>query len=86
MARDYIERRESYEGLDGYKLGWITICHGRLHNDGVDVTPAAARLATGELARIRTGELEEHIVADVAWAASSSVESNEAGMAPSGAA
>ena len=37
--------------------------------DGVDVTPASARLATGELVRIRTGELEEHIVADVAWAA-----------------
>jgi len=38
--------------------------------DGSDVTPVSARLATGELARIRTGELEEHIVADVAWAAS----------------
>jgi trehalose/maltose hydrolase-like predicted phosphorylase len=36
---------------------------------GADVTPASARLATGELVRIRTGELEEHIVADVAWAA-----------------
>ena len=38
--------------------------------DGSDVTPVSARLATGELVRIRTGELEEHIVADVAWAAS----------------
>ena len=28
--------------------------------DGIDVTPSAARLATGELARIRTGEREEH--------------------------
>jgi trehalose/maltose hydrolase-like predicted phosphorylase len=37
--------------------------------DGVDVTPPSARLATGELVRIRTGELEEHIVGDVAWAA-----------------
>jgi trehalose/maltose hydrolase-like predicted phosphorylase len=36
---------------------------------GVDVTPPAARLPTGELVRIRTGELEEHITADVAWAA-----------------
>lgn len=37
--------------------------------DGVDVTPTHAHLPTGEIARIRTGELEEHIVADVAWAA-----------------
>jgi trehalose/maltose hydrolase-like predicted phosphorylase len=37
--------------------------------DGTDVTPTHAQLATGEIARIRTGELEEHIVADVAWAA-----------------
>jgi trehalose/maltose hydrolase-like predicted phosphorylase len=35
------------------------------------VTPTSARLATGELVRIRTGELEEHIVGDVAWAAAS---------------
>jgi trehalose/maltose hydrolase-like predicted phosphorylase len=39
-------------------------------DSGEDVTPAVARLPTGEVARIRTGELEEHIVADVAWAAS----------------
>jgi trehalose/maltose hydrolase-like predicted phosphorylase len=38
--------------------------------DGVDVTPPAARDRAGRLVRIRTGELEEHIVADVAWAAS----------------
>lgn len=37
--------------------------------DGYDVTPSSARLPTGELVPIRTGELEEHIVADVAWAA-----------------
>jgi trehalose/maltose hydrolase-like predicted phosphorylase len=37
--------------------------------DGTDVTPASARNQTGRLVRIRTGELEEHIVADVAWAA-----------------
>ena len=37
--------------------------------EGFDVTPASARLASGELVRIRTGELEEHIVGDVAWAA-----------------
>ena len=38
-------------------------------DSGKDVTPALVRLPTGEVARIRTGELEEHIVADVAWAA-----------------
>ena len=38
--------------------------------EGVDVTPPAARDRAGRLVRIRTGELEEHIVADVAWAAS----------------
>jgi trehalose/maltose hydrolase-like predicted phosphorylase len=37
--------------------------------DGIDVTPTFAYRPTGEIARIRTGELEEHIVADVAWAA-----------------
>ena len=55
-------------GRAGARFAWESAA------DGVDVTPAAARLATGELARIRTGELEEHIVADVAWAASSYVE------------
>jgi trehalose/maltose hydrolase-like predicted phosphorylase len=38
-------------------------------SNGFDVTPTHAHLSTGEIARIRTGELEEHIVADVAWAA-----------------
>jgi trehalose/maltose hydrolase-like predicted phosphorylase len=36
---------------------------------GVDVTPSHARDQTGRIVPIRTGELEEHIVADVAWAA-----------------
>jgi trehalose/maltose hydrolase-like predicted phosphorylase len=51
-------------GRSGARFAWESA------GDGVDVTPASARLATGELVRIRTGELEEHIVADVAWAAS----------------
>lgn len=38
--------------------------------DGEDVTPSHAHLPTGETVRIRTGECEEHITADVAWAAS----------------
>ena len=37
--------------------------------DGVDVTPTSAVTPTGARVLIRTGELEEHIVADVAWAA-----------------
>jgi trehalose/maltose hydrolase-like predicted phosphorylase len=36
---------------------------------GEDVTPRLARLPDGGVVTIRTGELEEHITADVAWAA-----------------
>jgi trehalose/maltose hydrolase-like predicted phosphorylase len=36
---------------------------------GEDVTPRLARLPGGGVVPIRTGELEEHITADVAWAA-----------------
>jgi trehalose/maltose hydrolase-like predicted phosphorylase len=50
-------------GRAGARFAWESAA------DGFDVTPASARLATGELVRIRTGELEEHIVGDVAWAA-----------------
>jgi trehalose/maltose hydrolase-like predicted phosphorylase len=50
-------------GRSGARFPWESAA------DGVDVTPASARLATGELVRIRTGELEEHIVGDIAWAA-----------------
>jgi trehalose/maltose hydrolase-like predicted phosphorylase len=37
--------------------------------DGFDATPSHMQLPTGEVMRVRTGEYEEHIVADVAWAA-----------------
>ena len=37
---------------------------------GVDVTPTSARDRAGRLIPIRTGQLEDHIVADVAWASS----------------
>jgi HAD superfamily hydrolase (TIGR01509 family) len=37
--------------------------------DGTDVTPTSARLPSGELVPIRTGHHEEHITADIAWAA-----------------
>ena len=36
---------------------------------GVDVTPSQAHDHAGRVVAIRTGELEEHIVADIAWAA-----------------
>jgi trehalose/maltose hydrolase-like predicted phosphorylase len=36
---------------------------------GYDVTPSSARDRTGRLVPIRTGLLEEHVVAQVAWAA-----------------
>jgi trehalose/maltose hydrolase-like predicted phosphorylase len=38
-------------------------------HSGFDVTPTSARDRTGTVVPIRTGQLEEHIVADVAWAA-----------------
>ena len=41
---------------------------------GVDVTPSHAHDQAGRVVPIRTGELEEHIVADVAWAASTYVD------------
>jgi trehalose/maltose hydrolase-like predicted phosphorylase len=50
-------------GRSGARFPWESAA------EGFDVTPASARLASGELVRIRTGELEEHIVGDVAWAA-----------------
>ena len=51
-------------GYRGARFAWESAADGR------DVTPSSARLASGELVPIRTGELEEHIVGDVAWAAS----------------
>ena len=50
-------------GLAGARFPWESA------GEGVDVTPSSARDATGKVVRIRTGESEEHVVADVAWAA-----------------
>jgi trehalose/maltose hydrolase-like predicted phosphorylase len=50
-------------GRAGARFPWESAVHG------FDVTPSHAHLPTGEIARIRTGESEEHITADVAWAA-----------------
>lgn len=55
-------------GYAGARFPWESA------GDGFDVTPALAHLPTGEIARIRTGEAEEHITADVAWAAATYVD------------
>ena len=57
-------RRAARElGRLGARFAWESAA------DGTDVTPATARLPSGEVVAVRTGELEEHIVGDVAWAA-----------------
>jgi hypothetical protein len=50
-------------GRAGARFPWESASSGR------DVTPTSARDRTGRVVPIRTGLLEEHIVADVAWAA-----------------
>ena len=58
-------RREARAlGRAGARFPWESARSGR------DVTPSRAHLRSGEVIPIRTGELEEHVVADVAWAAS----------------
>lgn len=49
-------------GLDGVRFPWESA------SSGEDVTPTSGR-ANGEWVPIMTGQLEEHIDADVAWAA-----------------
>jgi trehalose/maltose hydrolase-like predicted phosphorylase len=50
-------------GREGARFPWESARSGR------DVTPTSARDRTGQVVPIRTGQLEEHIVAQVAWAA-----------------
>ena len=50
-------------GRTGARFPWESAASGQ------DVTPTRARDRTGRTVAIRTGLLEEHIVADVAWAA-----------------
>ena len=50
-------------GLKGARFPWESA------RDGYDVTPSSMKDWSGEIVPVRTGELEEHIVADVAWAA-----------------
>jgi trehalose/maltose hydrolase-like predicted phosphorylase len=51
-------------GRCGARIPWESARHG------FDVTPSHALNHAGRIVPIRTGELEEHIVADIAWAAS----------------
>jgi len=51
------------QGREGARFPWESA------RTGVDVTPSVGRRPGGELVPIRTGPQEEHIVADVAWAA-----------------
>jgi trehalose/maltose hydrolase-like predicted phosphorylase len=51
-------------GRRGVRFPWESAA------SGFDVTPSHAHDQAGRVVPIRTGELEEHIVADVAWAAS----------------
>jgi trehalose/maltose hydrolase-like predicted phosphorylase len=60
---DAARRTAQALGLAGARFPWESA------RDGTDVTPALARDPAGRVIRIRTGESEEHIVADVAWAA-----------------
>jgi trehalose/maltose hydrolase-like predicted phosphorylase/hydroxymethylpyrimidine pyrophosphatase-like HAD family hydrolase len=50
-------------GRTGARFPWESA------GSGVDVTPSHAYDHSGRIVPIRTGELEEHITADVAWAA-----------------
>jgi trehalose/maltose hydrolase-like predicted phosphorylase len=50
-------------GCAGARFAWESA------RTGADVTPRIARDHTGRARAIRTGQLEEHVVADVAWAA-----------------
>jgi trehalose/maltose hydrolase-like predicted phosphorylase len=51
------------QGRSGARFAWESAA------DGTEVTPLWATDRQGNRVRIRTGELEDHIVADVAWAA-----------------
>ncbi|MGZ4287928.1 MAG: glycosyl hydrolase family 65 protein, partial [Solirubrobacteraceae bacterium] len=51
------------QGRDGARFSWESA------GSGQDVTPGHVRDHRGELIEVSTGRLEEHIVADVAWAA-----------------
>ncbi|HUA95270.1 MAG TPA: glycosyl hydrolase family 65 protein, partial [Acidimicrobiales bacterium] len=55
--------RAAVEGRRGARFPWESA------HDGTDVTPTSGIDQHGEIVAIRTGALEEHVTADVAWAA-----------------
>lgn len=55
--------RAAAEGRQGARFPWESA------RDGSDVTPTSGVDQHGEMVPIRTGSLEEHVSADVAWAA-----------------
>jgi trehalose/maltose hydrolase-like predicted phosphorylase/hydroxymethylpyrimidine pyrophosphatase-like HAD family hydrolase len=55
-------------GRSGARFPWESA------GTGVDVTPSHAHDHAGSIVAIRTGELEEHVIADIAWAAASYVD------------
>jgi len=55
-------------GYEGARFPWESASTGR------DVTPRSVVDADGRTVPIRTGQLEEHIVADVAWAAATYID------------
>lgn len=55
--------RARAEGSAGARFPWESA------GTGADVTPQSARDGAGRIVPVRTGLLEEHIVAEVAWAA-----------------
>ncbi len=57
------EARARAEGRAGARFPWESA------REGVEVAPSEARDPTGRVVAIRTGQREEHVVADVAWAA-----------------
>jgi trehalose/maltose hydrolase-like predicted phosphorylase len=56
-------RLAAASGRAGARFPWESAA------DGTEVTPPSMRDSQGQLVPVHTGELEEHIVADVAWAA-----------------
>lgn len=60
---DAARKRAASDGRAGARFPWESA------HDGADVTPTSGIDRNGNTVAIRTGELEEHLTADVAWAA-----------------
>ena len=60
---DAARKRAASAGRAGARFPWESA------HDGADVTPTSGIDRNGNTVAIRTGELEEHVTADIAWAA-----------------